>query len=560
MNGQGFRGVVGRKLSRRDFLRGSATTGMGLMAAGSISCRPQSPSGSTGIEPSAGSGQPRHGGTFRTVTTVKAPHRDVHQAATLAVCTYGVGMCYSGLLRTKTGPGTPEPSGIPHPDLAESWEQPDDLTYIFKLRQGVMFHKIPPVNGREAVAEDVVYSFNRQRTPGFPNSSYLAGVSKIEALDRYRVKITLSEPDADFLQSVSDARCKVIAHEVVEQYGDLKQAPVIGTGPWIFDKEEPDSLFTAVRNPEYFLKPLPYADRIEIYRMVDYTAQFTAFRAKQVDYFYAGITKQMVDTLKGIPELTINTAPSGYSGNPEILLQCSQPPFSDVRVRQAFMKAIDRQAMIQVLYAGDGEYGFPISTLPAADWLLAQDELGKYYKRDIPEARRLLAAAGYGNGLTVESIVPSTGGDVFKTAAELAVAHVKEAGIDLRLKIVDTAEHSQQVTLKGDYQVAMGTSIQFNSTNAELLSRFHSKGSRHTFRLNDPQLDRMVEEQARMGKDPEARKKLVKDIQRRVLDQAVPQTNVRGRSYWVMWPHVKNFSRPGTLYEGFAFAELWIDG
>src|SRR5207245_10903067 len=105
-------------------------------------------------------------------------------------------------------------------DLAEKWDQPDDLTYVFKLRPGVKHQNIAPVNGREVDAEDVVVSFNRQLALKV-NSTFLAGITQVEAPDTGTVKITLAKPNADFLWSLASFFCKVLPPAPLAS-GDLK--------------------------------------------------------------------------------------------------------------------------------------------------------------------------------------------------------------------------------------------------------------------------------------------------------------------------------------------------
>jgi hypothetical protein len=102
---------------------------------------------------------------------------------------------YNKLLRHKVGPDVPPGTFMVEPDLAERWEAPDDTTYIFHLRQGVKWHNKPPVNGRELVAEDVQFSFNRFLTvPGNPERQLLGSVDRVQVVDRYTVKFVLKEP------------------------------------------------------------------------------------------------------------------------------------------------------------------------------------------------------------------------------------------------------------------------------------------------------------------------------------------------------------------------------
>src|SRR5260221_7103814 len=126
---------------------------------------------------------------------------------------------------TNVTPGETIPTG----DLPESWTQPDDVTYLFKLRGNAKFHTIPPVSGRPVVAEDIKFSFERQVAAKL-NAGRLPAIAKIEVVDPMTVKIVAPKPDADFLESIAYTHNKIVPHESVELKGDLKEGPVIGSG------------------------------------------------------------------------------------------------------------------------------------------------------------------------------------------------------------------------------------------------------------------------------------------------------------------------------------------
>src|SRR5262249_51201223 len=133
----------------------------------------------------------------------------------------GNDVCYSQLLTYKWGPDLKPPSYVPVGDLAESWTQPDEMTYLFKMRPGVKFHNIAPVNGREVTAEDVIYSYQRAQSLRVYSQRF-TGISKLEAPDKLTLKVTLDKPNPDFLATLAEATgTQIIAKEVVDQRGDL---------------------------------------------------------------------------------------------------------------------------------------------------------------------------------------------------------------------------------------------------------------------------------------------------------------------------------------------------
>src|SRR5262245_43880939 len=173
---------------------------------------------------------------------------------------------YSKLLRHKVGGGVQPGTFSVEPDLAERWEAPDDTTYIFHLRQGVRWHNKPPVNGRELVAEDVKFTFDRFLTvEGNPEQLLLEAVQRVEVMDRYTVQFRLKEPFVWLLDTLASPLCTwIIAPEVVKQYGDLKKVETaIGTGPFMLERYEPNVKTVFRRHPEYFRPGQPHVDGVE---------------------------------------------------------------------------------------------------------------------------------------------------------------------------------------------------------------------------------------------------------------------------------------------------------
>ena len=207
---------------------------------------------------------PKKGGTLRLTFQADPLHFDPHQTLSF-VTMCPLSLCYSRLVKVKAGP-TVKPMTYPvEADLAESWTQPNDTTYIFKLKKGVRWHNKPPVNGREFTADDVKFTYERFLTiTGNPNKPVLEYVDKIEAVDKYTVKFTLKEPNAWFIDLLASTSTWIIAKECVEKFGDLKKVEsVVGTGPWMLDRWEPNVKIVFSRHPNYHVPGLPYADNVE---------------------------------------------------------------------------------------------------------------------------------------------------------------------------------------------------------------------------------------------------------------------------------------------------------
>jgi len=214
-----------RDVRRRDLLKA------GLVAGVTLSTWPlQSPAVLWGAE----AGQPKRGGILR-VRGYDPVHFDHHQTINFKTNTT-LSFAYSTLVRYKLGPDVEPGTFTTEPHLAESWETPDDTTYIFHLRKGIKWHNKPPLNGRELVADDVKFTYDRFLSePGNADRHMLAAVDHIDVVDRYTVKFVLKEPYVWLVDVLANPRSMwIIAPEVVQQFGDLKKPEsVIGTGPFL---------------------------------------------------------------------------------------------------------------------------------------------------------------------------------------------------------------------------------------------------------------------------------------------------------------------------------------
>src|SRR5207244_4820254 len=170
-------------MSRRQLLQA------GLAAGTTLAAWPlYHPAASWGAE----AGVPKRGGILRA-RGWDPPHFDPHLTRAFMTHT-ALSFVYNKLLRHKVGPEVQPGTFIVEPDLAERWESPDDTTYIFYLRQGVKWHNKPPVNGRELVAEEVKFTFDRFLTvEGNPARELLESVAGGEVVDRYTVMCGLKE-------------------------------------------------------------------------------------------------------------------------------------------------------------------------------------------------------------------------------------------------------------------------------------------------------------------------------------------------------------------------------
>jgi peptide/nickel transport system substrate-binding protein len=359
---------VAEGTSRRKLLQ------MGLAAGLTVSVLPLSrPAPLWGAE----AAQPKRGGILR-VRGYDPVHFDHHLTNNARTSTT-LSFIHSTLLRYKVGPEIAPGTFTVEPHLAERWEEPDDLTYVFHLRRGVTWHNKPPLNGRELVADDVKFTFDR-----FLNEKanvlreQLEPVERIEVVDRYTVKFVLKEPFVWLPNRLADASGMwIIAPEVVEKFGDLKKPEsAIGTGPFLLERYEPNVKTVFKRNPAYFLPGQPYVDGVEWLVIDDESTGLAMYRTGQIDagpWHWWSVRQADLESLKkSHPHLLYRDFQSIVAGG--LTMRTDQPPFNDVRVRRAISHALDRQGLIEgVSVRGEAT---PAIGRGLPEWSLPVDQLG----------------------------------------------------------------------------------------------------------------------------------------------------------------------------------------
>ena len=461
-------------------------------------------------------------------------------------------------------------TGVIEPHVVARWENLSETEMVLHVRQGVHFQNRPPVNGRPMTAADVVYSLERIRTndPRFTRRSQLVSVAKIEALDASRAKVTFKEPNAPFLTYLSDHYNAVVPKEAVEKFGSLdKVEDSIGTGPFIFERSTPGVGGTLKRNPEYWQKGRPYLDGATWSAITDTGTLVAAYRTGRLDMgaeFWGGVSaedKQSIQRTNAamqflpVPEV-----------RPNVLdMNLTRKPFDDVRVRRAINLAVDRQEIIEIVMGGSAQLSGPVGSRLFPFYAIPEAELAKMPglrpkntpggQQDIADAKRLLAEAGYPNGLTIEAEGSRYVYWINLQPMELAKNQLRKIGITVNISLQD------QTTL-----FAMEERRDFNfhsrgfstavEVDAQLTIRHSCTGSRNFGGFCDPVLEKLLAEQRRTL-DPEKRKAIVLQAQHLLIDK-IPQIFLfEPNRFAVMQPWVRG-AVPGV---GLAFGyveNIWF--
>ena len=290
------------------------------------------------------------------------------------------------------------------PALAESWQIPDNRTYVFHLRHGVRFH-----SGKELDAEDVKYSLELQKTPPPPGAvtSFYPKIGGVTAVDKYTVRVTMTEPDATMLGYLAWGRYSAIIPKGLYDRTDLR-THADGTGPFRLAEYVPNDHTRLTRFAGYWRSDLPYLDEITMKVLLDEQARLAGLRSGAIDG--AQLTADTVAALAGDASLAILKGLTAVFREVEFTIKGDGKPWNNVKVRQAVNAAINRQALIENVYGGDAVYS---SKIPQGygPWPISQDALKlKWERYDLPKAKALMADAGMANGfsVTLQSIAHPT--------------------------------------------------------------------------------------------------------------------------------------------------------
>ncbi|HYS93303.1 MAG TPA: ABC transporter substrate-binding protein [Candidatus Acidoferrales bacterium] len=543
-----------RFLSRRDLLKWG---GAGLAA---VATAPT-------VWSPARAQSPKRGGTL-SLRLWDPPHWDPH--LTISYKTHiAYSFTHSRLLKHKAGPGVQPGTFAIEGDLAESWTQPNETTYIFKLRKGVRWQNKPPVNGRELTADDVVYSVERFKTvTGNANAYMLSSLDKVEAQDKHTVKFTLKEPYVWFLDMLANSHAvAIIAKECVDKFGDLKKyESAVGSGPWMLDSYRPNVGYTFVRNPSYFVTGQPYIDRIEVAVDEDNASRMAAFIAGKYDlgWEYQGVINrvdwvQIKDTLKQKrPRLQTAEYPNAVMTH--ISMRTDKAPFSDVRVRRAMSLAIHRQGIIDAVYEGVGAFNPPV---PAAlkEWSVPMNQLGegaRWYKYDLSQARKLMAEAGYPKGFPATVDFTTYGSTVLIDMAQLVLKHLKDIGIDAKLNQKEYGAYISTSFYGKFDSMTFGPQTGFQEPDNFLYGQYYPGELKNQSHINDPVVADMLIRQRRT-QDVAKRREVIYDIQRHLANQQYYVQMASAMQIAVWEAALKNYATNVSYDYGGRLQAAWLD-
>lgn len=411
-----WRKYTHQRVSRRKALQVAAVSGGGIALA--AACGGNGGGGEGTPQPTSANGEGVYlGGTLRAALSDPQSKFDAQQFPTFTV--QGVNsFSYSRLLKAIAGPDDPDTEQLdlpredwyrPVPDLADMPEIVDELTFVFTIREGAAWQDVAPLDGRLAVADDIVQSFEYYRSARPDGGVNLEAIDSVTAVGTNQVQITLKRPFGPFLVMISSpSDLWIYPPELIDNPEQLNST-MIGTGPFTLRNYQQGVGAQWDKNPNWFEadgqgNPLPYVDGLDFPVIPDKNNEISQFSAGRLETIT--IPADLIDSFRSQNGDAIVTSTIANLLNflffPPAAYEEGQPPFNDPRVRQAVSLALDREALIDLASGGTGgakhnlvNAGFIWYVDPGSDEM---GDASEFFTRNVDRAKALLSDAGYEDG------------------------------------------------------------------------------------------------------------------------------------------------------------------
>lgn len=577
--------VARKPASRRRFLAGSTSAVAGLASMSLAGCGGDDDDSSDGPTSPAQAGdrpsdavattvsEPVRGGVLQLSSSVDMSYDPIVDS-TSAASIFG-GTIYSRLVRYIPGTDleralSAEVTG----DAASSWEQPDTLTFTFKINPEAKFHNLPPVNGRALTADDVVQSYKRttSETKNTNKDKLLAVIDGDPvAVDERTVRVKTKKPFSPFLGGlVANPQFWFIYPKELLADDSLRTSNPVGSGPWMFKKATKSVAWEFEKNPNSWWKDaqgrqLPYADGWKRNTIPDASQTLAQFIGGNLDH--TAINYQDIDQVKSQvkgAQVVNSSAGAFYFISPQQRTERGGP-WLDVRMRKALSLAMDRQGILDLFWGGNGKfYGITSPNLGSWSKDMRESAQKATFTRNLTEAKALMSAAGYNDEPLRYIYSNNAYGDQFNQIAVFTADKLKEAGFNVQVVTQDyRGEYiTPGKTFFGNYDgMWIGTEASFTDPYYILYNMLYTGNSWNHAGISDPAADRLIDE---LGSEFDRAKRIaiIEKIEAINAENMYYVPAATGDGYTAVQPWVNNFQLGAGITYGHAqeiYASEWID-
>ena len=499
---------------------------------------------------------PRRGGVLLAVIGADPPSLDPHQESTFANIQL-VAPLYNTLLQF-------DPYSYPKiiGDLAAEWKiSPDGLTYTFKIHPGIKFHDGSPLTAADVKATYDKIVFPPQGVRSVRQNAYTA-IAQVEAPDATTLVFKLKFPSSSLLANLASPWNVIFPKKYLDQDPNYFKTHAIGSGPFKFKAYTRGATFEGERNPGYWVKDRPYLDGYKFFISPETSVRAAAIRSGRAYIEFRDLPSSEVEAIRKQLGDKVTVQHTPMTGQWGIAINNTAKPFNDVRVRQALTMGIDRYTMARVLEPLTGLRYVGGLMRPGSEWAMAPAELEKLpgFGRDMDknraEARKLLAEAGFPNGLKV--VLKNRNVKLpYQDFAVFLIQEWRKIGVEAENRPLETAAWFNDGQNTGNFELIVAPTVEFSDDPDQFLGRYATGSTQNWGRFSDPQVDDLFSRQAR-SLDPVERKKLITQMEKRVLDSAYFMPGLWWSRNLVHWTKVKNYIAPPTHYTNQRLQDVWL--
>ena len=388
------------------------------------------------------------------------------------------------------------------PGLAVSWEQISETEWVFKLREGVVFH-----DGTPFTAEDVKFTFERGMEQSGAKSK-LSSIKEINVIDDYTIQFLLNAADFDLTYKLAEPNTSILCKKTFEEKGD-EEGNKNGTGPFKYNEWVQGDYLSLLRNDTYW-GGAKKTEEIVIRYIPEASSRLIALQNGEIDVC---IDPPAIDLhyVEEDPNLILWQIPS--TNIRHIFLNLNVEPFDNPLVRQAVAHAINREDLVIMVYEGNAQEAYNCMH-PTSEYYID----APYYEYDPEKAKELLAEAGYPDGFS--TTIYSSTGTTQKAVANVIQGQLAEVGITAEIQSLETATFNQGVGHGGTYPIAVdGWGGHALGPDYALRSVFHSEGSINRSNIEDPHIDELIDK-ALATADHDERAAMYAEVQTFIMENA----------------------------------------
>ena len=472
--------------------------------------------------------------------------------------------------------------------LVQSWEFTSPGVFVLHVRQGVYWQNIPPANGRQFTADDIVYHFDRmmglgdgftKAAPYWGTVATYQALTSVTATDKFTVVMKWNTPNPEYVTEnleAPGASPSIENSDAVNLWGNVNDwHHAIGTGPFILTDFVSSSSATMIKNPNYWghderypQNQLPYINKLVILIIPDPATAMAAMRTGKIDILEGIQFQQAQQVKKTDPNiLQIPTPQTGYSVDP----RNDKAPFTDIRVREALQMAINLPQLASTYYGGTADpwpcsltsdyltgWGFPYSQWP--------QDLKDQYAYNPTAAKQLLAQAGFPNGFNTDLVVDSA---VDMDLVQIIQSYFAAIGVNMEIRPLVSASFTSFVMLNhANDALAMRTQGTLGATGNPLRQfvKFQTGASGNNAMVNDPVFNNFYT-QAIAVTSTDQMQKLLADTNKYVAQQHYVISLLQPNSFCLYWPWIKGYNAQYAVISGgsgpqllfFYEGRFWID-